>query len=89
MMLSWLVMQPAPAVPAPALVPAPAAAPTVARAHVRCGVVSWRGGVCARFELSCACCDKQLMWLFVMHSAPAVSVVGVRVRSVGDPLCGS
>jgi hypothetical protein len=65
----------------------------VVSARVRC--VEWRrsGVVCARvrrgLQLSCACCDKQLMWLFVMHSAPAVSVVGVRVRSVGDPLCGS
>jgi hypothetical protein len=52
MMMLWLlVMQPAPTVPVPALVPAPAAAPTVARARVRCGVVSWWGGVCARVLL--------------------------------------
>jgi hypothetical protein len=48
MMLSWLVMQPAPTVPATATAPAPAAAPTVVSARVRCGVASWRGGVCAR-----------------------------------------
>jgi hypothetical protein len=43
MMLSWLVMQPAPAVPVPALAPAPAVAPTVVSARVHYGVVSCVG----------------------------------------------
>jgi hypothetical protein len=42
--------------------------------------------VCCWFELSCACCDEQLMWLLVTRSAPAV--VGVRVRCAVDPPCG-
>jgi hypothetical protein len=48
MMLSCLVMQPAPTVPAPATAPAPAAALTAVSARVRYGVVSCGGGACAR-----------------------------------------
>jgi hypothetical protein len=41
----------------------------------RCVVSEWCVRAFAvRFELSCACCNKQPMWLLVMHSARAVSV---------------
>jgi hypothetical protein len=80
MMLSWLVMQPAPTVPAPA----PAAAPTVVSTRVR-GVASCGGSVCSRSTwVSVVLCWGRVVLRqaadvasLVMHSAIAVSAYDV------------